>query len=257
MTDTVHSPDKDALLRSVLQALATEDSGKDELLRSLLQVLAARGIARRWADSGTPYSDLDGECTAAASHAELADQFRRYLHANPIIRLSVRTFLAHLSAAANVRPELVPRPQQILMPLGTRIARWVPTFLVIDGPLGRFLRAPDSPLNELLQRQHSTYPALAQVRDTFKHDLFRRVRNGVGHWAFAWEHSGDGERLVCFDWKSGVRTAEVSLLEAEALHVVSLSVIECLDRRIFRLQNTLAANTEPGLPADAQKDARG
>jgi hypothetical protein len=119
------------------------------------------------------------------------------------------------------------------MPLGTRIARWLPTFLVIDGPLGRFLRAADSPLNELLRREHASYPALTQARDTFNHDLFRRLRNGVGHWAFAWEQDTDGERLVCFDWESGERTAEVSLLEAEALHVVSFAVIECLDRRLF------------------------
>jgi hypothetical protein len=121
------------------------------------------------------------------------------------------------------------------MPVGTRIGRWLPTFLVIDGPLGRFLRSADSPLNELLRRAHSTYPTLAQARDTFSHDLFRQVRNGVGHWAFAWEQGDDGERLVCFHPESGKRTAEVSLLEAEGLHVASFAVIECLDRRIFDL----------------------
>lgn len=237
MKQAVHFPDRDPLLRSVLLALATEAPGKDQLLRSLLQVLDARGIARRWTQSETPYADLDRECTVAASHAEFADQFGRYLRMNPVVRLSVQTFLAHISVAANVRPDQVPWPQQVLMPLGTRIARWLPTFLVIDGPLGRFLRAADFPLNELLRREHATYPALAQARDTFNHDLFRRLRNVVGHWAFAWEQDNNGgERFVCFDWESGERTAEVSLLETEALHVVSFAVIECLDRRLFHLE---------------------
>lgn len=81
------------------------------------------------------------------------------------------------------------------------------------------------------------YPTLAQARDAFNHDLFRRVRNGVGHWAFAIEHRDDGERLVCFDFESGEPTADISLLEAEALHLASYAVIECLDQRIFRHAN--------------------
>lgn len=210
-------------------------SDKDRLLSSLLQVLAARGIARRWAQSLTPQSDLERECTAVVSDPRRAEEFVRYLRANPVVHLSVRTFLAHLSVAANVRMEHVPSPQQLLVPVGTRIARWLPTFLVVDGPVGRFLRAADSPLNLLLRSDHETYPALAQARDTFNHDLFRRVRNGVGHWAFTWEQDHAGERLVCYDWESGERSAEVSLLEAEALHLTSFAVIECLDERIFRL----------------------
>jgi hypothetical protein len=127
--------------------------------------------------------------------------------------------------------------------MGTRIARWVPTFLVIDGPLGRFLRSADSPFNALLRNEYSTYPTLAQARDTFNHDLFRRVRNGVGHWAFTWEPNDVGGQLTCFDWESGERTAEVSLLEAEALYVTSFSVIESLARRIF----SQITGTPPGL----------
>lgn len=206
-------PSREPLLQSVLKALATERPSKDQLLWSLLQVLDARGIARRWAQLKTPYSDLDQECMVAASHAKFADQCDRYLCVNPVVRLSVQSFLAHLSVAANVRPEQIPWPQQILMPLGTRIARWLPTFLVIDGPLGRFLRTADSPLNELLRREHAKYPALAQARDIFNHDLCRHLRNGVSHWACAWEHAKDGERLVCCDWESGERTAEVHSLK--------------------------------------------
>ena len=243
MTQAIDSFENDRSLQSVLQALDAQKLDKDQLLRSLLRVLAARGIARRWSESETPYSDLDRECSMVASSAELAEQFGRYLRANPIVRRSVLTFLAHLSVAANVRLEQVPQPQQILTPVGTRIARWLPTFLVIDGPLGRFLRAADSPLNRLLRREYATYPTLAQARDTFNHDLFRRVRNGVGHWAFAWEMNAGGERLVCFNWESGERTAEVSLLEAEALHVASFSVIECLDRRLLKLEEIPPAGT--------------
>jgi hypothetical protein len=220
-------------IRSVLKILDSPDRSWDQLLKELLQVLTSRGMARKWSTSSTPYADLDRECQTVGSQPETAAAFAQYLSANPVIQLSVQSFLAHLSVAANIRPEHVPSPQQILTPLGSRIARWLPTFLVIDGPLGRFLRAGDSPLNELLRSEHSRFPSLAQARDTFNHDLFRRVRNGVGHWAFACEHDETGERLVCYDWESGERTAEISLLEAEALHIVSFSVIECFNKRFF------------------------
>jgi hypothetical protein len=104
-------------------------------------------------------------------------------------------------------------------------------------PLGRFLRAADSPLNILLRTQHTALPVLAQARDLFNHDLFRRVRNGIGHWSFTFEHLGAAENLVCFDWESGQRTAEVSILEAEALHFASFSIIECLDHELFNHAN--------------------
>ena len=207
---------------------------RDELLRSLLQVLAARGIARRWAASETPQSDLQRECASIAAARELAEPLTRYLEANPVIGRSVDTFLAHLSVGANLRPEHVPLPQRILVPVGTRIARWLPTFLVVDGPLGRFLRASDSPLSQLLRTEHARYPCLASARDAFNHDLFRRVRNGVGHWAFSWEQGTDEQRLVCYDHVSGERSADVSLFEAEALHVASFAVVECLDAKILK-----------------------
>jgi hypothetical protein len=76
---------------------------------------------------------------------------------------------------------------------------------------------------------------LAHARDLFNHDLFRRVRNGVGHWSFAFEGVGlDDTHLVRFDWETGARTAEASVLEAEALFLASFSIIECLDRHVFR-----------------------
>lgn len=206
---------------------------RDELLGMLLPVLAARGVACRWARSTTPYSDLERECRDMVSRSDLALAFAGYLRRNPIVGSSVYTFLAHVSVAANVKPEHIPDNQRVLLPAGTRLARWLPTFLVIDGPLGRFLRASDSPLNTVLRVEHATYPTIAQARDTFNCDFFRKVRNGVGHWAIAWDHGN--EQLVCFDGESGEKTVVISFLEGEALHLASFSVIECLDRHVFAL----------------------
>ncbi len=215
-----------------------QPTDKDQLLSKLLQELAARGLARKWAQSQTPYSDLTRDCSLLISDPRLRREFGDYLRANPIIQETVHTLLSHLAMATNGRWQEVPLPARLIARYGWMIGRWLPTFLIIDGPLGRFLRGADSPLNILLRTQHVKYPVLAQTRDVFNHDLFRRVRNGVGHWSFTFEQQGT-ERLVCFDWETGQRTAEVSIMEAEALHLASFSTIECLDQELFRHANPI------------------
>jgi hypothetical protein len=216
-------------------------SQKDELLRGLLQLLRNRGIARRWAALQEPASTLMQECRTVASDAASREEFRCYLQANPVIQLTVETLLSHLAMTANVRWQDIRGAAQPLARRGWHIARWLPTFLVIDGPLGRFLRTADSPLNSLLRRDYAKYPVLAQARDAFNHDLFRQVRNGVGHWSFRWEEAADGPWLVMMDWESGQSTVTITLLEAEALHLVSFSVIEALDVAVFSEVNPRTA----------------
>ena len=217
-----------------------QPTDKDELLGQLLRELAARGLARRWAESATPYSDLTAECRTLSADPPLRREFGDYLRANPIIQETVHTLLSHLMMASHGRWQDVPVPGRLIARHGWMISRWLPTFLIIDGLLGRFLRSADSPLNVLLRTDHTRYPLLAQARDLFGHDLFRRVRNGVGHWSFTFEHQNSAERLVCFDWESGQRTAEISILEAEALHLASFSTIEVLDHELFTHANPSA-----------------
>ena len=210
---------------------------KDDLLRSLLPLLANRGMARKWATSAEPYSDLARECLTLANYTLTREAFRSYLQANPIIQTTVGMLLSHMAMAASVRWQDTPLQVQPLAKRGWHINRWLPTFLVIDGPLGRFLKAPDSPLNALLRKEHTSYPTLAQARDAFNHEIFRLVRNGVGHWSFEWLEDGNTPHISMIDWESGQSTVTVTLLEAEALHIVSFAVIEALDMGIFSRVN--------------------
>jgi hypothetical protein len=212
-------------------------SDKDGLLRDLLKVLAGRGIAKKWATSQQPYTDILQECQTLMSDPIYQKEFSIYLKANPIIQETVETMLATFAMAANVKWRDIPMPVQILARRGWHINRWLPTFLIIDGPLGRFLKKQDSPLNTLLRSEHKKYPTLAQARDVFNHDLFRKVRNGVGHWSFIWQEEKEGSQLVMIDWESGETDVTITLLEAEALHLVAFSVIEVFDKEIFSRLN--------------------
>src|SRR5262245_31673160 len=179
---------------------------KDKLLQELLQTLASRGIGTRGSKSPKPFSDLLYECHTLISNSAYREAFRTYLQTNPIIQQTVETLLAHYAMAANVKWQDVPNLVQPLARRGWHIGRWLPTFLIIDGPLGRFLRAPDSPLNSLLKKEYAKYPILTQARDIFNHNLFRQVRNGVGHWSFLWEEKPNGPCLVMVNWESAEPT---------------------------------------------------
>lgn len=213
--------------------MTTEVVDKDALLRELLPVLAARRLVTGWAASATPFSDLERDCRSVCADAEDRQALASYLQRNPVIQESVATLLASFAITANAKWEDVPAIQRPLARAGSRLARWLPTFLIIDGPLGRVLRDADSPLNQILRRRPRTFPVLEQGRDLFNSKFFKDVRNGFGHWSFVWRDAGHGPQIEIVDWNTGAIKTTLTLLEAEALHVTSFSVIEALDRTVF------------------------
>ncbi len=206
---------------------------QDKLLHELLKVLARRGIAKKWSISPRPHSDLLEECQKLLNDPAYKASFLAYLEANPIVRETVETTLAAFSMSTMTKWQDVPMPAQILARRGWHINRWLPTFLLVKGPLGYFFTKPASPLNALLKQEHSKYRTLAYARDVLNHDLFRRVRNGVAHWSFFWKETAEGSLLMIINEESGAVDAEVALLEAEALHLVAFTTVEILDRNIF------------------------
>ena len=213
------------------------ETQKDELLQMLLQTLATRGLAVEWASVQKPYSGLVEESRNLLSVNAHLEEFRIYLQSNPIIQDSVETLLSHLAMSANAKWQDTPAVVRPLAQRGWHLGRWLPTFLIIDGPLGRFLKDSNSPLNSILKKEYSKYPLLTQARDIFNNDLFRLVRNGVGHWAFYWDEQKDGLYLEMVDWKTGKSTARISVIEGEALHLVAFSVIEVFDKEMFSRAN--------------------
>src|SRR6185312_14487299 len=155
----------------------------DELLFPLLK---NRGIASLWAERSNPRTDLDSECRTLAEDSEFTKSLASYLADNPVVVQSLDNVLAQLAFSAGIHWR---QASEILRPLarqGWHLSRWLPTFLLIDGPLGRLLRNKQSPLAARLRLDHAALPLLANSRDAFNHDLFRRVRNGFAHWSFTW-----------------------------------------------------------------------
>lgn len=200
----------------------------------LFDLLKARGIAKVWAGKSSPRDALAEECRQLMADAGFQKDMLNYLGANPVIKQSMETVLAQLAFAAGVDSNPSNPLLQDLAHRGKHLARWLPTFLLIDGPLGRLLRQKSSPLAARLSVSYSKSPLLASARDAFNNDLFRRVRNGFAHWSFTWQPMGRQATISIFHFETGTKEAEVSLLEAEALHYLSMSVIQTLDQEILR-----------------------
>ncbi|QRO33797.1 hypothetical protein [Chromobacterium violaceum] len=206
----------------------------EETDRLLFGALANRKIALKWASTSAPKNLLTNECRDLMKDDDFREKLAQYLYENPVIAQSIETIIANLAFSAGVHWS---QADEILQPLAKRgwsISRWLPTFLLVNGPLGNLLRKMPSPLVEKLHSSHSNYPLLSNARDAFNDNFFRKVRNGFAHWSFTWEEATSPKQIKVFHYESGALEAELSVLEAEALHYLSTSVIETLDKELIR-----------------------
>jgi hypothetical protein len=212
----------------------SEEHSRAETDRLLFTRLQARGIASTWASHKSPRSELALECQRLFADSDFRSRLSKYLKANPVIIESIETVLAQLAFSAGIHWEQAQPILHVLARRGQHLSRWLPTFLLVDGPLGRLLKQAPSPLAEILKSSHSSFPFLASARDAFNNDLFRKVRNGFAHWSFVWQDSGGSDQIQLFHFETGAMEAQVSLLEAEALHYLSATVIQSLDQELLR-----------------------
>ena len=208
--------------------------------RQLLERLERRGVALAWCEQVHPLQKIHQERTSLLSDHRKREAIAKYLSANPIIKESLESMLAQLAMAAGVRWQETKADLQPLAYRGWHIGRWLPTFLLIDGPLGKLLRDTNSPIAQILKldarikQEARSYSLLCSARDAFNCELFRVVRNGFAHWSFHWSGSGRDAVITIIDWKTGVRQEKLSLLEAEALHWLTTEVIYALDACVLR-----------------------
>lgn len=211
-----------------------EPHSHEQVERLLFELLEARGIAAAWLREASPRNALAAECRSLMADPRFRSSLEVYLAENPVVAQSMETALAQLAFSAGVNWQ---QASEVLRPLahrGWHLARWLPTYLLVDGPLGRLLRQRPSPLVERLQSKYESYPLLASARDAFNNDLFRKVRNGFAHWSFSWSGTGTSVQIEVFHFESGAKEAELTLLEAEALHYLAASVIHVLDEELLR-----------------------
>ena len=204
---------------------------KDAQLREVLSKLRARGISSRWTTSTRPFTGLWNECAGLMRDAEFRQELSDYLRVRTTIPRAVEMFFTTMAMAARADWKSAPEAFRGVAARGWFIGRWLPTFLIIDGPLGRLLDGDDSPLKS---RYGQGLPLFTAARDLVMDRTFRLVRNSLAHWSFDWEVVGSESYLVAYDWERDLPQAKLHQSEADAYHLAAFAVVEVLHDVILK-----------------------
>jgi len=144
----------------------------------------------------------------------------------------VDTFMAAILMAASAKwREVVPHARG-LAARGWFIGRWLPTSLVVTGPISRFVAGDGL--------RHVTADAVKHVRAIrrfIQDPVVLRLRNALAHWSFEWESRPDGNYVVSYD-RHGVFSLHQQ--EADAVHIVMVTVVELLHEHCIRPRHARA-----------------
>lgn len=209
--------------------MATSEE-RDEILCRAFKVLSARDIDSPLIRAIRPFTELLRESQALSTDAAFSLDLRRYLRIHSALPRALEMFFTYIALSARADWHSAPISMRPIAARAWFLGRWVPTFLVLDGPIGRFLCADDSPFKS---RFGESLPLLTAARDFFNDRLFRLLRNGIAHWAFHWEIIADQSYLVAYDSERDLPTAKLHQEEADAFHIAAFGIIETFHIAFF------------------------
>jgi hypothetical protein len=205
-------------------------SEKDAILRNAFENLRSRGISSDWANSNQPHSALRQECQRLMEDQRFVNELAGYLRSRTIVRRSIEMFFTQIAMSARANWRDAPPSMRPVVARGWFLGRWLPTFLIIDGPIGRFVCHRASPLHSYLD---SKYPLLLAARAFIGERLFLQVRNGFAHWGFDWEVVGPDSYIVIYNWEQDLPIVKLHQREADAFHIAAFALVEILDEIVI------------------------
>lgn len=206
------------------------------ILRNAFNDLQSRGINSVWTNSVEPFTDLRDECRLLMTDDQFRQDLQEYLQSHTIVRRALNMFFTQIAMSARAQWRDAPEEVRGIAARGWFLGRWIPTFLIIDGPIGRFFSGANSPLSS---RIGPHLPLLASARDFLNDRLFRTLRNGFAHWGFDWEVVGRESYVVAYDWERDLPSAKLHSKEADAFHIIAFAMIEILDDVIISQRNEI------------------
>jgi hypothetical protein len=110
---------------------------KDILLRKALGQLGAKGIGASWRGSVQPFTQLHGDCSRLAGDDWFHKSLVAYLRTHTTLPRAVQMLFTSMAMAASAKWQEVPEPGRGVAARGWFLGRWISTFPIIDGPIGR------------------------------------------------------------------------------------------------------------------------
>lgn len=121
---------------------------KDAILRDAFDKLKARGVASAWSSQRQPFTALRDQCRQLMEDAGFRKALQAYVRAHTTLPRAVQMLFTCISMAPRARWQAVPDDIKPVVARGWFLGRWLPTFLISDGPIGRLLGADDSPFKD-------------------------------------------------------------------------------------------------------------
>lgn len=201
------------------------DADKDEILRTAFNDLRRLNIDCAWTTSAQPYTALKRECISLLSDPVLRENVQIYLRRFTVVRRSVEMLNTFIAMAARADWASIPEDDvRAVAARGWFLGRWLPTFLIIDGPVGSFLNSNDDPFTIT----GTVSPVIDCVRQFMQHRDFRLLRNGFAHWSFHWEVVGNESYVIAYDRERDLPTIKLHQREADAFHIAAYSIVKVL-----------------------------
>jgi len=215
---------KDRSSESVALVPLIDLSGRldqDAQLRDAFAALGSRVPASSWSSSSKPQSELVAGFKALEAQPSVRHDAAVYLGEHPAVANAVQMLFTSLAMSARADWRSVPREFRGVAARGWFLGRWIPTFLVLDGPILRFLNGP------AFRRQEGSTEFLRAVRSFFQTKDFMALRHAIAHWSFSWATDGVDSEIVAIS-KASSEEIRVSRKEADAFHILTFAVAEAI-----------------------------
>lgn len=220
-------------------------------LRRAFEELRARLTPSEWPGATeTPFGDLVAALQSIMAQEPVAQDIAAYLAAHPGVANSFEMLFTSIAMSARADWRSAPANIRGVVARGWFLGRWLPTFLVLDGPILRFLKST------AFRRQDSPSRTLRAVRRFFEAADFIQLRHAFAHWSFRWDVDGDDSTIVGTN-DAGAETVRFTRAETDAFHILTYAVIEALDDVILRpRRHALRAGDSTAAPSQSAMDRR-
>lgn len=209
----------DEMIPPPLQHLQEPD--RNSHLQRAFAALNSRIASSPWTSSNQPYSAMITAFDELYSQANVRADVSTYLGQNPSVGSAVEMLFTSVAMSARADWRATPASMRGVAARGWFLGRWIPTFLVLDGPIMRFLTS------EAFRRQTGSPTLFRAVRSFFSNRDFMLLRHGFAHWSFSWRTDGSDSEIVALGRNPG-EDVRVSRAEADAFHIITFALVEAV-----------------------------
>jgi len=212
---------------------SVREPDRDSHLRRAFGALSSRVASSPWTSSNQPYSAMVTAFDDLYSQAHVRADVSAYLGQNPSVGSAVEMLFTSVAMSARADWRATPASVRGVAARGWFLGRWIPTFLVLDGPIMRFLTS------EAFRRQTGSPTLFRAVRAFFSNRDFMLLRHGFAQWSFSWRTDGSDSEIVALGRSPG-EEVRVSRAEADAFHIITFGLVEAVHEVFLEGRRTQA-----------------